>query len=705
MNFSELYINNKRDAERRLASLWGSEANNEGQRAHVEQLKSKIANLFAPDTAIPVVQCMNSYKSVHSVTADDAKKLVGKLWTSKFDPYEHQYQCWNTLLKENYEGKPMSICVTTGTGSGKTECFMMPLVQDLVEYNATHDVEGQIQALFLYPLNALMEDQKERLEKMLAGTGIKYTVYNGDLPEKEPSPRDQTEEAEKERRKIAQIRGQYIDEDTGEVKYKYPNMVYTRTAVRQCPPSIVLTNPTMLEYILLRKTDENLMDSAKQSLRWVAIDETHTYTGAGAAELAMLLRRVMIAFGKDAKDVRFATSSATFANADPNEPAEVRRAKELEGEKKLKEFISDLTGTAYDQVKVVGGVREGEELLPTANIPAEDKTRWAKICNEDFVSLDALFREGDIACKLAQLDEMCHRIEALKVNDDDKLLMKTKVHYFYRVPNNGLYVRLNEHEDGAFIIKTEKPVEPEEDKLPLLELNRCKNCGEFVAVGLLDKKEHKVYPVESDDSDMFDLGLDDDEESDIKQIVFALTNKGISDESHTGIYEIEGNKVMPANSVDYKANAWHLIGNEYKECPCCRTKLTRYAADKRKDDNSDAEVNPQDMRLQKLRLSSEFISRILAPSILDQLEEGKSEKNHITLHRGQQFLSFVDSRQAAAKSTMNQNLEQERLWFYSTIFHELCRRNTGKITKDELLAAQLTVIMMYQPLLTGRWQH
>ena len=191
---------------------------------------------------------------------------------------------------------------------------------------------------------------------------------------------------------------------------------------------------------------------------------------------------------------------------------------------------------------------------------------------------------------------------------------------------------------------------------------------------------------------MFDLGVDDDEESDIKQIVFALTNKGISDESHTGIYEIEGNKVLPANSVEYKANAWHLIGNEYKECPCCRTKLTRYAADKKKDDNSDAEVSTQDMRLQKLRLSSEFISRILAPSILDQLEEGKSEKNHITLHRGQQFLSFVDSRQAAAKSTMNQNLEQERLWFYSTIFHELCRKNTGKITKDELLAAQLTVI-------------
>ena len=82
MNFSELYINNKHDAERRFASLWGSEANNEGQRAHVEQLKSKISNLFAPDTAIPVDQCMNAYNSVPSDSDDEEMKRVGKLGTS-----------------------------------------------------------------------------------------------------------------------------------------------------------------------------------------------------------------------------------------------------------------------------------------------------------------------------------------------------------------------------------------------------------------------------------------------------------------------------------------------------------------------------------------------------------------------------------------------------------------------------------------------
>lgn len=692
MNFSELYVNNKRDVEKKIATLWGGEANTASQRAQVEKLKEQIGNIFAPEDAVPVVQCMNSYKSVPSDSADDAKKLVGKLWTFKSDPYEHQYRCWNTLLKKNFEGKPMSICVTTGTGSGKTECFMMPLVQDLVEYNATHDVEGQIQALFLYPLNALMEDQKERLEKMLAGTGIKYTVYNGDLPEREPSPNDQTEDAERVRRKIAQIRGQYIDEETGKVRYKYPNLVYTRTAVRQCPPSIVLTNPTMLEYILLRRTDEKLIDSEKQSLRWVAIDETHTYTGAGAAELAMLLRRVMIAFGKDAKDVRFATSSATFANADPNEPAEVRRAKEKEGEKKLKEFISDLTGTSVQQVEVVDGVREGEELL-TEECPLseEDKNRWKSICKSDYIELDKLFPEGTVAQKLQQLDEMCHRIEDLyeadkkkeeEGGDKAKILMKCKVHYFYRVPNNGMYVRLNEFQNGAFKVYTQKPIEQEEGKLPLLELCRCKSCGEFLAVGMLEKPDGKLYPMESSDTDMFDLGGDDDDDTEMKQTVFALSNTPVTDDDHTGCFDIDGMFVKPSTAKTYRPTEWHLIGNEYKECPCCRKKLTKYGStkDKKKED-SDAEENLEDMRLVKLRLSSEFISRILAPTTLDQLDEATSA-NSITLHSGQQFLSFVDSRQAAAESTMNQNLEQERLWFYTTIYHELCRLNSGLSIDD-----------------------
>ena len=671
MNFSDLYINNKKDVENKIATLWGGEAYTDAQKAQVKILKAKIGEIFAPNDAVPVVQCMNSYKSVHSVSADDAKALVGSLWTSEYDPYEHQYASWNTLLNDQYEEKPMSICVTTGTGSGKTECFMMPLVYDL----ANNYQEGQIQAIFLYPLNALMEDQKERLEKMLeniersTGVHLTYTVYNGDLPDEEFADDNMSDEAVRTRRKIAQIRGEYVDKNTGETKYKFPRMVYTRRAVRKAghAPNILLTNPTMLEYILLRKSDENLLDPQKHSLRWVAIDETHTYSGAGAAELAMLLRRVMIAFDMDAQNVRFATSSATFANGDTEE----QKAK---AELDLKKFISDLTGTGLNQVKVIDGIREGEELLgQDCDLPDEDKKLWKRLCHDDYVELDKLFPEGTIAEKLRKLDEMCQRVENLQENPNDKLLMKCKVHYFYRVPNNGFYVRLNEHQDGAFEVYTQKPLEQDNSKLPLLELTRCKHCGEFLAVGMVEKPDGKLYAMEGDDSDMFDLGSDNDP-SDLKQTVFALSNKPITDTSRAGSYDIEGANIKPSTNSSYRPNEWHLIGNEYHECPCCRKKLTR-SESKKKD--SDAEEVVEDMRLQKLRLSAEFISRVLAPSTLNQLDESTSTGS-ITLHQGQQYISFVDSRQAAAISTMNQNLEQERLWFYSTIYKKLAMMGEEK---------------------------
>lgn len=695
MNFSELYNRNRTAVERALVAMWCGESANDSQRSYIKQLKTIIGDMFAPKNAVPVVQCMNSYEPVHSVSSEEAKAIIGPLWKESYPPYEHQYKSWDTLLNQTtQDGKPKSIVVTTGTGSGKTECFMMPLVYDLSQ-NA---IPGEIQALFLYPLNALMEDQKERLERLLEGTNLTYTVYNGDLPEKEPKNTDKSDDADKMRKRIEQVTGgkyAFHQPDPNEKGYyvlenmKYSHMRYTRELVRKDPPNIILSNPTMLEYILLRGKDSKLIDAGKQSLRWVAIDETHSYTGAGAAELAMLLRRILLAFNVDAHDVHFATSSATFGNGED-------KAKD---ERELKEFIAGITGVTTDQVEAVGGMRIGEKEIPQG----EDEERWRTIFKDDFVSLTELYPGNEtISEKLQLLDDMCHREEE-RVKSAGKIMpdMKLKVHYFYRVPNNGLFVRLNEFSDGSFKIYTENAIGKRTnnernaltEEAPLLELSRCKHCGEYVALAMVDTKEWTYESITTDDSDMFDLVEKSEDESDKKYAIFGLSNsKNIKGDNNVIFRILAGARLQPLTPAEAENDLdWHLVGNTQCCCPYCNAKQTR-RQDTDKEMEGDANGNMEDNRLQKFRLSADFISRILAPSILDQLDKGKSKTDGIVLHNGQQYISFVDSRQAAAKATLKQNLEQERMWFYSTIYHELCRRKANGLTKEAALAQIMTAV-------------
>ena len=658
MNFKELYDNNRSAIEMMLSAMWCGDARNERQKKYAEQIEGVIKEVFAPSAAVPVVQCMNFYKPVHSVTPDAAKALVGSLWKEKFAPYEHQYQCWNTLLnKKTSGGKPMSIVVTTGTGSGKTECFMMPLVQDLIQSGQSQ----MIQALFLYPLNALMEDQKGRLEKMLEGTNLTYAVYNGDLPEKEPSDADHSDAAEQLRKQIAHLRGEYKDE-LGNVKYKFPKLLYTREQVRTTPPNILLTNPTMLEYVLLRQADASLIKPELKSLRWVAIDETHSYTGAGAAELAMLLRRVLIAFDVKAEDVRFATSSATFGNASTPEEAEAEKAK-------LREFIGGITGLKPDQVAVVDGERIGEDALSEN----EDKELWRKICKADYLSLADLFPEGTISEKLGKLEEMCQREDALQKEAVQK--MKVKVHYFYRVPNNGLYVRLDEQEDGGLKVYSQTSLGGTDGSAtPMLELTRCKRCGEFVAVALYNPATNEYGPLASDESDMFDLEEQKGDAGTMHPIILGLSNDAVEMGDGNLMLKAAGGKLENLLPGESNPGDWHVVGNTKYRCPHCNAKVSNRKGDAEDGEDTGAE---RYAKLQRFRLSSEVISRFLAPSILDQLERHGDTGDGL-LHCGQQYISFVDSRQAAAISTLKQNLEQERMWVYSTIFHELCRRKENE---------------------------
>lgn len=674
MKFLKLYTENRQSVINALKSLWCGETANSSQRAYAKQIEELIPELFAPKDAVPLVQCMNLYKPVSSVSNKEAEEIVGGYWDKipkkqYYPPYEHQYKSWDVLLNQKTsDGKVKSICVTTGTGSGKTECFMLPLVYDLdrmQKQKATLDAESNVQALFLYPLNALMEDQKERLEQLLEGTNLSYAVYNGDLPEKMPSPNAHSDQDEQIRKQIRQIRGYYEEKQAdGSMvgKYRFKHILYTREDVRKKRPNILLTNPTMLEYILLRKKDEKLIDVDAHSLKWVVIDETHTYTGAGAAELAMLLRRVLLAFGVTADKVQFATSSATFGNADAIADPEERAKKKEEENQKLKAFIAGITGTGIDQVEVIGGERVGEEKIPHN----EDQQRWERIFHEDFVALNSLFPEKNtIEEQLQALDDMVDRM-------GDNTDMKVKVHYFYRVPNNGLYVRLDQiNEDGTFKIYTENKIGKNSDA-PLIELARCRNCGEYVAVVRRNKDDGSYHGIEPEDNDIFELDDTSDGET-WETKVFSLANFRNKKGQGNSIYVLEDGKLNPALPGEVDPEQWHLVANQHHKCPYCNCTLSRSTnSDNGMDAQTREEVSAEGT-LRKFRLSSEFISRVIAPSTLDQLDKFKSPTGEKLFHDGQQYISFADSRQLAAKATLKQNQEQERMWFYTTIYHALCK--------------------------------
>ena len=109
----------------------------------------------------------------------------------------------------------------------------------------------------------------------------------------------------------------------------------------------------MLEYMMVREKDQPIINQSQGKLRWILLDEAHTFTGSAAAEIALLIRRVLDAFGVTADQVRFAATSATIGDTDNPDTIS-----------KLKFFMSQLTGQNESRIEIIGGKR----IVPPINI-------------------------------------------------------------------------------------------------------------------------------------------------------------------------------------------------------------------------------------------------------------------------------------------------------------------------------------------------
>lgn len=172
-------------------------------------------------------------------------------------------------------GDGSNLIVATGTGSGKTECYLIPVLDSLLrERNDGTLSRPGVRAMLLYPMNALANDQMKRIREVFAPyPEITFGRYVGDT-EQEPD------------KALAKFRQQQRSEPG-------PGELIDRQTMQRRPPHVLLTNFAMLEYLLLRPADSSLFDGATGNhWQFVVLDEVHVYDGAKGAEVAMLLRRL-----------------------------------------------------------------------------------------------------------------------------------------------------------------------------------------------------------------------------------------------------------------------------------------------------------------------------------------------------------------------------------------------------------------------------
>ena len=471
--------------------------------------------------------------------------------------YKHQEEAINVITT-----KQLNAVITTGTGSGKTECFLIPILNELLREAEERTLSPGVRAILIYPMNALANDQMKRLRELLmCFPKITFGVYNGD-----------TKKTEQEA--IAQYCDLHSEGECEELRTPLPNELISRERMNETPPHILCTNYAMLEHMLLRP--ENDIIFAESNFRFVVLDEAHIYTGATGMETALLLRRLKARI-QVKKRLQFILTSATLGKKGEAEDAIIRFAEALSGEKFTKEGI-------------VFGQREKQLFYDEPkNIPIGLFSKLAVVAEENYASIFNEYAEPyDAAVEASEnLYNLCfnssyYRVlranpsnptdivqfaQLLNVTVDQavafvhvcslaykngKALIEARYHFFVRALE-GVYTSL--YRDKQLFLERKKELALDgEHKIAVFERAVCSNCGELGIVGKIEKdgkfKKLVMAPQYDDDTIHF-FHLEKGEECLFEEF---------DDENIEDITDDEENLTKKPKDKKYK---------EYYLCPIC----------------------------------------------------------------------------------------------------------------------------------------
>ena len=197
-------------------------------------------------------------------------------------PYQHQISAWKTISNGN------NCVVATGTGSGKTEAFIMPAINECV----TNRYDG-VQTIIIYPLKALANDQGKRIGELLDkindiyDSNIKYGIFDGDTGKRNSSGNK--------------------------------SEINTKKEIISKPPNVLITNYVMLERLLLNPEYISILKKSK--IKFIILDEIHYYRGAQGIDVSLLMRRLQfqLSLQQDISKIQYLGTSATLGNSGSDE--------------------------------------------------------------------------------------------------------------------------------------------------------------------------------------------------------------------------------------------------------------------------------------------------------------------------------------------------------------------------------------------------
>lgn len=601
-------------------------------------------------------------------------------------PYVHQLEAWNHLVAADVR----SVIVSTGTASGKTECFLVPilnaLAQELGNQRSAATLSG-IRALFLYPLNSLINSQRDRLAAWCAGYKgkIRFCLYNGNTPNHVSSDQEK----------------------------RYPEEVLSRQSLRDRPPPILVTNATMLEYMLVRAADAPIVQESRGKLRWIVLDEAHTYVGSRAAEMSLLLRRVLEAFGVAQDQVRFIATSATIGSAD--------------GVESLRQYLADLAGIDASRVMVVTGQRQLPKLPPEF-VEADDALL-------DVATLKSLSAAADKGVRLARvpevrklradiwqeralsLDQIAHTLlgpahdrrpdwrgEALALLDemtqaqvDNAWLLPLRAHYFLRT-SGGLWACCNQQcagrmgsalagpawRFGSIFLERRQHCPVEGCSSQVFPLVFCSGCGVEYLLAQLKDEALTPRPV-GDQDDRFE-GIDVDEDDE-------LADDSDHDEARRGAPRLVAGRV---EGIQHRCR----LGTQTGELDPDDGQLTTLITMAPVSDGrtrclfcGQLDSDPPGL-FRPARLGAPFFLGVAIPTLLDHIEpdppDDPARPKGLTIGN-RQLITFTDSRQGAARFAIRTQREAERNYVRSLIYHHLWQAAQQKESTDSIAKIEETI--------------